>query len=75
MTAAADAFLLADGSPLEAARTALAVTDRSLLGVRMRNRLTQFSFFLGPEANRALTARLPRRAWQLFVDDWVRLGG
>ncbi|MEW6476862.1 MAG: hypothetical protein AB1679_31785 [Actinomycetota bacterium] len=71
----ADAFLLADGSAPAAARSALAVADRSLLGIRTRNRLTQFSFFLGPEANRALTARLPRRAWQLFVDDWVRLGG
>jgi hypothetical protein len=71
----ADAFLLADGPPLDAARAALAVADRSLLGIRVRNRLTQFTFFLAPEANRALTARLPRRAWQMFVDDWVRLGG
>jgi hypothetical protein len=71
----ADAFLLAGGSPVDAARTALAVTDRSLLGIRTRNRLTQFTFFLAPEANRALTARLPRRVWQMFVDDWVRLGG
>jgi hypothetical protein len=71
----ADAFLLAGGSPLDAARSALAVTDRTLLGIRTRNRLTQFTFFLAPEANRALTARLPRRAWQMFVDDWVRLGG
>jgi hypothetical protein len=71
----ADSFLLADGPPIAAARSALAVADRSLLGIRVRNRLTQFSFFLGPEANRALTARLPQRAWQLFVDDWVRLGG
>jgi hypothetical protein len=70
----ADAFLLAGGSPLDAARSALAVADRSLLGIRTRNRLTQFTFFLAPEANRALTARLPQRAWQLFVDDWVRLG-
>jgi hypothetical protein len=71
----ADAFLLKDGPPLDAARSALAVTDRSLLGIRTRNRLTQFTFFLAPEANRALTARLPRRVWQMFVDDWVRLGG
>jgi hypothetical protein len=71
----ADAFLLAGGAPMDAARSALAVADRSLLGVRTRNRLTQFTFFLAPEANRALTARLPRRAWQMFVDDWVRLGG
>jgi len=71
----ADAFLLKDGPPLDAARAALAVADRSLLGIRTRNRLTQFTFFLAPEANRALTARLPRRAWQMFVDDWVRLGG
>jgi hypothetical protein len=70
----ADAFLLAGGPPLDAARSALAVADRSLLGIRTRNRLTQFTFFLAPEANRALTARLPQRAWQLFVDDWVRLG-
>ncbi len=70
----ADTFLLAGGSPIDAARSALAVADRSLLGIRTRNRLTQFTFFLAPEANRALTARLPRRAWQLFVDDWVRLG-
>lgn len=70
----ADAFLLTGGPPLDAARSALAVTDRSLLGIRTRNRLTQFTFFLAPEANRALTARLPQRAWQLFVDDWVRLG-
>jgi hypothetical protein len=71
----ADALLLSGAPPADAARSALGRADRALRGIRVRNRLTQYSFFMAPEPNRALTARLPRWAWKMFVDDWVRLGG
>lgn len=70
----ATAFLGATGDPALAARSALAVSDRALRGIRRRNIIAETANFRGPDAARLALRYLPKRLAANYLDNFSRLG-